>query len=67
MNRTYFYLRFPGGKPKCITLSYDDGVEQDIRLIALMEQYGFKGTFNLNYGKSRRKARCTSRDASIVR
>lgn len=51
MAKTYYYLRFPQGKPKCITLSYDDGVDQDIRLIALMEQYGFKGTFNLNYGK----------------
>ncbi len=47
---SYYYMRFPGGKPKAITLSYDDGVEQDIRLIRLMEQYGFKGTFNLNAG-----------------
>ena len=24
----HIYLRFPGGKEKCLTLSYDDGVEQ---------------------------------------
>ncbi len=42
-------MRFPGGKPKAITLSYDDGVAEDIRFIELMKQYGFKGTFNLNY------------------
>lgn len=45
-----YYLRYPEGKTKAVTLSYDDGVEQDERLIALMEQYGFKGTFNLSYG-----------------
>lgn len=47
---SYYFMRFPGGKGKALTLSYDDGVEQDIRLIQLMEQYGFKGTFNLNSG-----------------
>ena len=36
------------GKMKAVTLSYDDGVEQDIRLIALLDKYGMKGTFNLN-------------------
>lgn len=41
---------FPNGKPKALTLSYDDGVTQDERLIALMKKYGIKGTFNLNPG-----------------
>lgn len=27
------FMRFPGGKKKALTLSYDDGVEQDIHLI----------------------------------
>lgn len=44
------FMRFPGGKAKALTLSYDDGVEQDIRLIEIMNQYGLKGTFNLNSG-----------------
>ena len=43
-------MRFPGGKQRALTLSYDDGVEQDCRLIAIMQQYGLKGTFNLNSG-----------------
>ena len=34
-----------------MTLSYDDGVDQDIRLIEIMKKYGLKGTFNLNSGK----------------
>lgn len=33
---------------KCITFSFDDGVRQDKRLIELFNQYGLKGTFNLN-------------------
>lgn len=43
-------LVFPGGKRKAFTTSYDDGVRQDIRLLALMKQYGIKGTFHLNSG-----------------
>lgn len=38
------------GKRKAVTFSYDDGVEQDIRLIGLFDKYGLKGTFNLNSG-----------------
>ncbi len=43
------------GKNKAITFSFDDGVEQDVRAIAIMEKYGLRGTFNLNFwnmGKS---------------
>lgn len=48
------YLRFPGGKPKAFTLSYDDGVIQDTALIKLMLKHGIKGTFNLNSGLFRK-------------
>lgn len=40
----------PEGKNKAITFSYDDGTTQDIRMIDLMNQYGLKGTFNINSG-----------------
>lgn len=43
-------LRFPGGKKKAFTMSYDDGVEQDIRLIEIMRKNGVKGTFNIGAG-----------------
>lgn len=43
-------MRFPGGLGKALTLSYDDGVEQDVRLIRIMDQYGIRGTFNINSG-----------------
>ncbi len=35
---------------KAVTFSYDDGVTQDQRLIALFDRYGLKCTFNLNSG-----------------
>ena len=43
-------LRFPNFLSKALTLSYDDGVAQDKRLIAIMSKYGLKGTFNINGG-----------------
>ena len=36
------------GKKKAITFSFDDGVIQDRRVVAILEKYGLKGTFNLN-------------------
>lgn len=44
------FMRFPGGKDKAVTLSYDDAVEQDARLIAIMQKHGLKGTFNVSSG-----------------
>jgi peptidoglycan/xylan/chitin deacetylase (PgdA/CDA1 family) len=44
------FLRYPGGKAKALTFSYDDGVFEDIRLIEIFRKYGMKGTFNLNSG-----------------
>ena len=44
------FMRFPGGKSKALTLSYDDGVGADIRLMKIMKKHGIKGTFNINSG-----------------
>ncbi|MBO5166102.1 MAG: polysaccharide deacetylase family protein [Lachnospiraceae bacterium] len=44
------YSCFPGGKSKVLTMSYDDGKHADERLVAIFNQNGIKGTFNLNYG-----------------
>ncbi|MBQ4088130.1 MAG: polysaccharide deacetylase family protein [Clostridia bacterium] len=43
----YFFLRFPGGKTKAVTLSYDDGCRDDIRMADTISKYGLKCTFNL--------------------
>lgn len=45
------YLRFPGGKAKALTFSYDDGVDQDIRLIDIFRKHGMRATFNINGGQ----------------
>ncbi len=43
-------MRFPGGRRKALTLSYDDGVEQDRQLLDILDEHGLKCTFNLNTG-----------------
>ena len=45
-----YRILFPGGRRLALTLSYDDGVSTDARLISLMKAHGLKGTFNLNAG-----------------
>ena len=41
-------MRYPDGKAKAVTFSYDDGVPQDKRLAELFSKYNMKGTFNFN-------------------
>ena len=41
---------YPQGKAKAFSVSYDDGVLQDVRFVNLLNQYNLKGTFNLNSG-----------------
>lgn len=47
---TTTYKCFPGGKHKVLTMSYDDGREEDRKLIEIFNKYGIKGTFNVNAG-----------------
>lgn len=42
------YMRFPEGRAKALTFSYDDGVKADRRLVELFDRHGLRGTFNLN-------------------
>lgn len=44
------FMRFPKGVSKALTLSYDDGVNTDIRLKNILDKYGIKCTFNINAG-----------------
>ena len=46
----YQFMRFPGGKAKAVTFSYDDGFRSDLRLVETMNRYGIKGTFNITGG-----------------
>ena len=42
--------RFPGGRHKALTLSYDDGSIHDRRLVEIFNSGGVRGTFHLNSG-----------------
>lgn len=44
------YECFPEGKFKALTMSYDDGMKEDIPLIEIFNKYKIKGTFHLNSG-----------------
>jgi len=60
---------FPGGRPKALTMSYDDGVEQDIRLIEIFNKHGIKGAFHINggmLGKSGGRKRIAREDIAKV-
>lgn len=46
----YRLMRFPGGKAKAVTFSYDDGDRGDLRLLETINKYGIKCTFNINSG-----------------
>ena len=50
MANIYRFMRFPEGKLKAVTFSYDDGVKQDVRFSQILNANGLKGTFNLNSG-----------------
>lgn len=50
MSAKHLFLRYPNWKDKALTLSYDDGVRHDVRLIEIMQRHGLKGTFNINSG-----------------
>ena len=49
-NLKNIYICFPEGKHKALTMSFDDGRQEDYHLVKLFNQYGIKGTFNVNSG-----------------
>ena len=61
---TRSFMRWPGFKYKAVTLSYDDGVVFDKKLMEILDKNGIKCTFNLNSGRFE-KDRRMSREESI--
>lgn len=45
----YRYMRFPEGRSRAVTLSYDDGCRQDLRFSEIISEYGLKCTFNITH------------------
>lgn len=60
-------LRFPGGKKRALTFSYDDGLPSDVRLVSIFDKYGMKGTFNINSNIYRSEQEEPSEDIKIER
>ena len=48
--RKNIMMRYPEGRTKALTFSYDDGVRQDVRFMEILNRYGMRGTFNINSG-----------------
>ena len=48
----YMHLRYPGGKRKAVTFSYDDGVIEDRELVRIFNKYNIKATFNVSLGRA---------------
>ena len=44
----YVFMRYPEGKGKAATFSYDDGCQADKRLARIFTKHGVKATFNFN-------------------
>lgn len=42
--------RYPAGRQKALTMSYDDGIYDDIRLVEIFNKNGIQGTFHINGG-----------------
>lgn len=55
------------GKRKAITLSYDDGVMQDKKLVEIFDKYGMRATFNVNSGMLYNECIWQRGNVSIVR
>lgn len=53
---------FPNGKRKVLTMSYDDGCNDDRRLVEIFNKYGIRGTFHLNSARSLNDDWCVPAD-----
>ncbi len=58
---------YPEGKEKAFTLSYDDGVYQDRKLVEIFNRYGVRATFNLNSGIQNEKGTWYAGETRISR
>ncbi|MCI8473332.1 MAG: polysaccharide deacetylase family protein [Clostridiales bacterium] len=50
MKHSHVFMRFPGGKAKAVTFSFDDGVVEDAWMVEMLKKYHMGGTFNINAG-----------------
>ena len=55
-----------GGKKHALTMSYDDGHTEDLRLVEIFDRYGIRGTFHLNSGNLGRDTWITAEDVARI-
>jgi len=58
---------YPKGCHKAFNFTYDDGILQDVRFVTLLNQYGIKGTFNLNSELMKNEFEWTHENGMIVK
>ena len=58
---------YPHGKTKAFSLTYDDGILQDIRFVALLQKYHLTATFNLNSGLLKSEYEWTHENGSTIK
>lgn len=46
-----YFDRFPFGRQKALTVSFDDGAKQDRIFVPMLDRFGIRGTFHLNSSK----------------
>jgi peptidoglycan/xylan/chitin deacetylase (PgdA/CDA1 family) len=63
---SYAFMCFPGYRELAFTLSYDDGVPADSRLVDMFNRYGLKATFNLNGGTANEVGRLPIEEAKAL-
>ena len=59
-------IRYPGGKTKAVTMSFDDGYREDERLIEIFDRFGIRGTFHINSGLLHRDIRVDAEDVARI-
>jgi peptidoglycan/xylan/chitin deacetylase (PgdA/CDA1 family) len=54
------------GKKRALTMSYDDGVLQDRRLVEIFNKYGIRGSFHLNSGLLDRESTVSAAEVATL-
>ena len=60
------FLLFPGFRLKALTFSYDDCVNEDVRLVETFRKNSLKGTFNINSELLGRNGKMTLEEAKAL-
>ncbi len=57
---------FPGGRPKALALSYDDGRDHDRRFVEALNRHGLRAAFHLNSGFFGREGYVTADEVAAL-